>query len=44
MSNLAVYDELDQAIDQMLAAPEMDRAASGSGVEELVEQIGRAHV
>jgi TonB family protein len=37
MSNLAVHDELDQAIDQMLAAPEMELAASGPDVEELVE-------
>ena len=37
MSNLAAYDELDQAIDQMLAAPETDPIGLGPDVEELVE-------
>lgn len=37
MSNLSVYDELDQAIDQMLAAPETALAVPESNVGELVE-------
>src|SRR5215471_1643264 len=37
MSNLAMYDELDQAIDRVLAAPESGLAASGADVEELVK-------
>jgi TonB family protein len=37
MSNLAMYDELDQAIDRMLATPEPSVDASGADVEELVE-------
>jgi periplasmic protein TonB len=37
MSNLAMYDELDRAVDRMLAAPESNLAGSGADVEELVE-------
>jgi len=37
MSNISVYDELDQAIDQMLAAPESALASRESTVGELVE-------
>lgn len=36
MSNVSVYDELDHAIDQMLAAPEAEPAAS-TALGELVE-------
>lgn len=37
MSNLSAYDELDQAIDQMLAAPEAALADSEPEIAELVE-------
>jgi periplasmic protein TonB len=37
MNNLSVYDELDQAIDQMLAAPEAALANREGNVGELVE-------
>jgi periplasmic protein TonB len=37
MSNLALYDELDHAIDRMLAAPETEPAPGGAGVDDLVE-------
>jgi protein TonB len=37
MSNISVYDELDQAIDQMLAAPESALTSRESTVGELVE-------
>jgi periplasmic protein TonB len=37
MSNISVYDELDQAIDQMLTAPESVLASSQTNVGELVE-------
>ena len=37
MSNLSVYDELDQAIDQMLAAPEAAAGNREPKVRELVE-------
>ena len=38
MSNISVYDELDQAIDQMLSAPEAAHAAAANRmIGELVE-------
>jgi protein TonB len=37
MSNISAYDELDQAIDQMLSAPEAAMAVSESNVGELVQ-------
>jgi TonB family protein len=37
MSNLSAYDELDQAIEQMLAAPEATLAASEPEIAELVD-------
>ena len=37
MNNLSIYDELDQAIDQMLAAPEAAGIAPEESVRELVE-------
>ncbi|HET9284405.1 MAG TPA: energy transducer TonB [Candidatus Angelobacter sp.] len=36
MSNLPIADELDQAIEQMLATPELARRGSGQEVEELL--------
>jgi TonB family protein len=36
MSNLPIADELDQAIEQMLATPELARRGSGQDVEELL--------
>ena len=37
MSNLSVYEELDQAIDQMLAAPDKMLASGEPNIRELVE-------
>ncbi|HMC32343.1 MAG TPA: hypothetical protein VKL99_16025, partial [Candidatus Angelobacter sp.] len=37
MSNLSIYDELDQAIDQMLAAPETACPVPEANVSELVQ-------
>lgn len=37
MSNISVYDELDQAIDQMLSAPEVAHAARETDIGELLE-------
>jgi periplasmic protein TonB len=37
MSNISVYDELDQAIDRMLSTPEEALAGSESNVGELVQ-------
>ncbi len=37
MTNISVYDELDQAIDQLLAAPESALSSQESNVGELVE-------
>jgi protein TonB len=37
MSNISVYDELDQAIDQMLAAPDAPHAGRETEIGELVE-------
>src|SRR5579864_331088 len=37
MSNISVYDELDQAIDQMLAAPDAAHAGQETEIGELVE-------
>ena len=37
MSNISIYDELDQAIDQMLAAPEVVLTQDESNVGELTE-------
>jgi periplasmic protein TonB len=37
MNNLSVYDELDQAIDQMLSAPEQELTGRNSNVGELVK-------
>src|ERR1041384_6857670 len=37
MNNLSIYDELDQAIEQMLAAPETAGVAQEESVRELVE-------
>ncbi len=37
MSNISVYDELDQAIDQMLSAPEVAHAARETEIGELLE-------
>lgn len=37
MSNISVYDELDQAIEQMLAAPDSALAGRESNVGELVQ-------
>ena len=37
MSNISVYDELDQAIDQMLSAPDAAHAGRETEIGELVE-------
>src|SRR5690349_18268434 len=37
MSNISVYDELDQAIEQMLAAPDAAHAGRETEIGELVE-------
>jgi protein TonB len=37
MSNISVYDELDQAIDQMLAAPDVAHAARETEIGEMLE-------
>src|SRR5690242_15971189 len=37
MSNISVYDELDQAIDQMLTAPDAAHAGRETEIGELVE-------
>lgn len=37
MNNLSIYDELDQAIDQMLTAPDVECQAAEAGVRELIE-------
>lgn len=37
MSNISVYDELDQAIEQMLGAPDAAHAAGETEIGELVE-------
>ena len=36
MSNLPIADELDHAIEQMLATPELARRGSGQEMEELL--------